>query len=274
MVDQKGHHRMSLSISHASYEANGTSLLTDVTLDVASATCTAVIGPNGAGKSTLLRLASGDIRPTSGSVHIEGRSLAQMNVPSRAKLRSVLAHQLAADVTFTVQQVVAMGRYPYRFDQPHDPREDQGVIDSVINSLDLSGLRHRQVRSLSGGEQQRVAIARVLAQQAPVVLLDEPTTALDIKHQQSVMALIKALGASGHAVVAVLHDLNMAPQFDQVILLDKGRIAAAGTPSDVLTGEGLTTVYGHSIDVVDHPTRPGILMVPRPQTGQEHTDDT
>lgn len=273
MVDQKGHHWMNLSVSHASYEIDGISLLTDVTFDVTSATRTAVIGPNGAGKSTLLRLAAGDALPTSGSVRIGEKPLAQLNVPSRAKLRSVLAHQLATDVPFTVQQVVAMGRYPYRFDRPHDSLEDQSVIDSMIDSLDLASLRHRQVRSLSGCEQQRVAIARVLAQQAPVVLLDEPTTALDIKHQQSVMALIEALGDSGHTVVAVLHDLNMTPHFDQVILLHEGRIIAAGNPSDVLTTERLTAVYGHPIDVVDHPTRPGMLMVPRVRPDQGHTDD-
>ncbi len=254
---------MKLSIRQVSYRTNMTSLLDEVTLDIEGGARTAVIGPNGAGKSTLLRTAAGDISPTSGAVFYGDSALAEMNASERARSRAVLSQQQPTDVYFTAEQVVSMGRYPYRFDRANDAETDRTAIESAISRLDLTSLRHRQVRSLSGGEQQRVAIARVLAQQAPIVLLDEPTTALDIGHQESVMALIEALGSDGHSILAVLHDLNMASHFDQAILLHEGRVAALGAPIDVLTTENLTNVYGHPIDVVDHPTRPGILTVPK-----------
>jgi iron complex transport system ATP-binding protein len=254
---------MRLSITHLGYRANDNSLLKDVSLVVPSGGLTAVIGPNGAGKSTLLRVAAGDVAPTSGSVSYGDTPLSGMSVARRARSRAVLAPQQATEIPFTVHQVISMGRYPHRFDRGTKPETEQAMIESAIDLLDLGDLRHRQLRSLSGGEHQRVAIARVLAQRAPIILLDEPTTALDIRHQESVMTLLAELAANGHSVLAVLHDLNMVSHFDQVILLNEGRVAAAGTPQDVLTTERLTTVYGHPIDVVDHPTRPGVLMVPR-----------
>lgn len=255
---------MRLAISNVSFSSDGISLVEGVTLHVASGGITAVVGPNGAGKTTLVRVAAGDVPPTSGSVTYGDTPVVDLHVAQRALLRSVLTQQHSTEISFTVDQVVSMGRYPYRFEQTHEPAADHEAIESAITALDLEDRRHRQVRSLSSGEQQRVAIARVFAQQAPIILLDEPTTALDIRHQESVMALIEDLGARGHTILAVLHDLNMVSHFDQVILLDEGRIAASGSPGDVLTTERLTAVYGHPIDVVDHPTRPGMLMVPRP----------
>jgi len=134
-----------------------------------------------------------------------------------------------------------------------------------IHSIWGSFARGRSVScpAASSGEQQRVAIARVLAQGAPLVLLDEPTTALDIAHRASVMALIEDLSPKGHTVFAVLHDLNMATHFDQVVLLHEGRMVASGGPNDVLTSDALSTVYSHPIDVVEHPKRPGLLVLPR-----------
>lgn len=254
---------MKLSVTQVSYRTNGHLLLEGVTFEVASGELTAVIGPNGAGKSTLVRIAAGDVNPTSGSVAYDDVNVGGLSVAHKARVRAVLAHQHSADVPYTVRQVVSMGRYPYRFDPGNEPLADHEAIESAIALLDLDGLRHRTVGTLSGGEQQRVAMARVLAQRTPIVFLDEPTTSLDIRHQESVMALIEALGTQGHTVLGVLHDLNMVSHFNKVILLNEGRVAASGTPREVLTTERLTSVYGHPIDVVEHPTRPGILMVPR-----------
>lgn len=255
---------MKLSIRGVSYRADTSSLLDNVSLEIDSGARTAVIGPNGAGKSTLLRIAAGDVAPTNGAVLYDGTPLSEINVSTRARSRAVLSQQQPTDVHFTVDQVVSMGRYPYRFDRANDATTDRTAIESAIALLDLTNLRHRQVRSLSGGEQQRVGMARVLVQQSPIVLLDEPTTALDIHHQESVMALLESLSAQGHSVLVVLHDLNLVSHFDDVVLLHHGTIAGSGPPSSVLTTELLTEVYGHHIDVVDHPTRNGILMIPRP----------
>ncbi len=238
-------------------------LIDDITLTMHPGTLTAVIGPNGAGKSTLLRLLAGDVAPSSGAITYDAEPLAHTSVRQLARLRAVLSQSHTSDIPFTVTQVVTMGRFPYRFDPSNTPAIDQQAVNHALEDLDLLALIDRPVRTLSGGEQQRVAIARVLAQNAPVVLLDEPTTALDIKHQESVITLIEGLRPRGHTVVAVLHDLNLATHFDQTLLLDHGRVSAAGPPRDVLTAEILSAVYSHPIDVVDHPTRPGVLMLPR-----------
>jgi iron complex transport system ATP-binding protein len=155
-----------------------------------------------------------------------------------------------------------MSRYVYRNDASILPGDDQRAVASALKALDLGALENRLVSSLSGGERQRTAVARTIAQETPLILLDEPTTALDIGHQEMVIRVIRSLGRSGRTVVAVLHDLNMATAFDQVVLLDGGNVAAYGTPHEVLNSKGLTKVYEHPIEVVEHPLRPGILVLP------------
>lgn len=254
---------MKLSINSIGYRANDTFLVNDVTIDVKSGGLTAVIGPNGAGKSTLLRVVAGDMPPTAGTVAYGTTSISSLSIAKRALLRSVLPQQHSSEIAFTVYEVVSMGRYPYQHGGLTEDTSEGEAVESAINALDLRNLQDRQVLSLSGGEQQRVAIARIVAQDAPIVLLDEPTTALDIKHQESVMALIADLGARGRTVLAVLHDLNLVSHFDQAVLMHEGRVAAQGAPEDVLTADSLSSVYGHPIDVVEHPTRPGPLVLPR-----------
>ncbi len=257
---------MRVTLNEVDLDVNGRSLVSGITLAVVPGTLTALIGPNGAGKTTLIRLLAGDIPATRGTVKYDDEFLDRIPIRRRARLRSVLPQSQTSATSFTVEQVISMGRYTYRLDQDGDIGQDGRLVDEAIDSLDLGELRSRQIRFLSGGELQRVAIARVLAQQAPLVLLDEPTTALDIGHKESVMALIEGLRPHGHTVVAVLHDLNMATHFDQVMLLDEGAIVASGTPDDVLTSDVLSAVYSHPIDVVEHPTRPGLLVLPRGAT--------
>jgi iron complex transport system ATP-binding protein len=254
---------MRTRVTDVSYAVAGHSLVDGISLDVPPGTMTAVIGPNGAGKSTLLHLIAGDIAPSDGSVWYGSEDLSTISLERRAKLRGFLDATREPDIAFTVDQVVAMGRFPHRFDSSTRGDTDQDAIEDAIVALDLSALRSRQVRSLSGGEQQRVAIARVLAQHSQLVLLDEPTTALDIGHQATVMAHIEHLPAQGRSVIAVLHDLSMAAYFDNVLLLRKGSIVASGGPSDVLTSTDLTRAYGHPIDVVDHPSSGRLLILPR-----------
>jgi iron complex transport system ATP-binding protein len=254
---------VNVSLDNVGFDAGGRSLVSNVSLELATGSLTALIGPNGAGKTTLLRLLAGDNLPSRGSVRYEGEPLDQIFVRRRAGLRAVMVEHHATDNPFTVEQVVSMGRYPFRGRADESVAQDRKWVDEAIDSLDLGEIRARPIRLLSGGEQQRVAIARVLAQQAPLVLFDEPTTALDLGHQEAVIALISDMGSQGHTVVAVLHDLNLTAHFDHVVLLDGGAAIAAGAPGDVLTSTVLSAVYHHPIDVVPHPRRDGVLVLPQ-----------
>ena len=254
---------MRVTLDGVDLDVNGRTLVSGITLALESGSLTALIGPNGAGKTTMIRLLAGDVPPTRGRVRYGDELLDRIPIGHRARVRSVLPQSHTPDTSFTVEQVVSMGRYAFRLDQDTTVGQERRFVSGAIDSLDLGELRTRQIRFLSSGEQQRVAIARVLAQGAPIVLLDEPTTALDIAHRESVMALIEDLSPQGHTVFAVLHDLNLATHFDQVVLLHEGGIVSSGTPDDVLTSDVLSTVYSYPIDVVQHPKRRGPLVLPR-----------
>ena len=255
---------MNVTARELSFDIDGARLVGPIDLAIEQGTLLAIVGPNGAGKSTLVRLLAGDLRPSTGSVTYDGREATHVSVANLARLRAVLAQQQSADVAFSVEEVVGMGRYALRTDPDIPPVQHQSAIDAAIETVDLQGLEDRPVASLSGGERQRTAIARVLAQGAPLMLLDEPTTALDIGHQQLVLETLVGLANRDRIVIAVMHDLNLAARFDDIIILDKGSMAAHGAADEVLTAERLSDVYGYPIQIVDHPLHPGSLILPQP----------
>ena len=256
---------MRLTADDLCLDVAGTRLVGPIDLSVGPGALLAIVGPNGAGKSTLLRLLAGDARPSAGSVTYDTRQASHIPVGELARLRSVLAQHQSEDVAFSVEEVVGMGRYALRMDPTVDSAQHQNAIDEAIARMGLRGLEDRPVARLSGGERQRTAIARTLAQDTPVVLLDEPTTALDIGHQQMVLETMATLSVQDRTVIAVLHDLNLAARFSDVILLDRGRLAAHGAANDVLTADRLSDVYEYPIEVLEHPLQPGNLILPRPQ---------
>lgn len=253
---------MRVTAADACYVTGNVKLICDASLDLDPGERLAIVGPNGAGKSTLLALLAGDLRPSEGSITYDAVDVATIPVRQLATARAFLGQRQADDIAFTVGEVVGMGRYTYRNDPTVGPDDDRRAVADALQALDLVAVESRSVSSLSGGERQRTAIARTLAQQTPLILLDEPTTGLDIRHQEMVLGLIRSLGRDGRTVVAVLHDLNMATAFDQVILFDQGAVAAHGAAEDVLNADLLTKVYNHPIEVVEHPLRPGILVLP------------
>ncbi|MEN8113710.1 MAG: ABC transporter ATP-binding protein [Actinomycetota bacterium] len=253
---------MIVSATAVAYESQGRELIHDVTLDLPPGELVAVLGPNGAGKSTLLRLLAGELTPTHGTVTYDERPVSTLTVREIAMQCAFLAQNQLDDVAFSVENVVGMGRYVYRRDPSVTPLDDRAAVANSIAAMGLSGLSERPMRSLSGGERQRAALARTLAQDTPLVLLDEPTTALDIGHQEMVMGLIRQLGSQGRSVVAVLHDLNLTAVFDRVLLMSGGTAVAYGDSQSVLTADRLSEVYEYPIDVVDHPLGRGHLVLP------------
>jgi len=236
-------------------------ILHGVDLRVAPGEWVTVIGPNGAGKSTLLR-AVGGLLPASGSVRLFGVELARMSRRARARRVATVTQSPVVPPGMTVFDYVLLGRTPYLPPLGRESAADLAVAHRVLARLGLSTLAGRQLATLSGGERQRVFLARALAQEAPLLLLDEPTTALDIGHQQEVLELVDELRRShGLTVLATMHDLSVAGEYaDRLVLLAGGAVAAEGTPATVLTEELLAAHCGARVRVI--PGDRGPLVVP------------
>jgi iron complex transport system ATP-binding protein len=203
---------------------------------------------------------SGDVKPTDGAVRIGGRDIRSVRHLELARLRSVLTQENQVSFPFTVAEVVEMGRSPWARTGSGD--DDERAISEAIRATDVSHLVARRYTSLSGGEKARVSLARVLAQSTPVVFLDEPTAALDLRHQEDVMSTAAALARSGRAVVVVVHDLSLAAAYaDRVALVADGRLESVGTPAEVFTAERVERVYGLPVEVVTQNGRPVILPI-------------
>ena len=236
----------------------------DLTLDAGE--LTAVVGPNGAGKSTLLRLLAGDLRPTSGTVLLAGEPLDGYDYDDLALRRSVFVQQTVRDIPFAVEAVVALGRSPHQRRADNSSEDDRLAVMSALERTATVHLAERVFATLSSGEQTRVSLARVFAQDTDVLLLDEPTTALDVAHEERVMSELRLLAGRDRAVLAVLHDLNAAANYaTRVVVVSEGKVRAIGTPADVLTDGLLSEVYGQPMRVVDHPFRdcPLVLVADR-----------
>ncbi|WP_280457224.1 heme ABC transporter ATP-binding protein [Nocardia carnea] len=236
-------------------------VLDDVDLDVTAGQVLALVGPNGAGKSTLLAVLAGELVPGRGGVELDGRPLERWTPIDMARRRAVLPQSHTVGFPFTAAEVIAMGRAPWQ----RTPRADRdnAMITDAMAATDCTHLAGRSFPSLSGGERARVALARVLAQDTATLLLDEPTAALDLGHQEAVLTLAADRAAAGAAVVVVLHDLASAAAYaDRVAVLDNGQLAATGTPRAVLTGELLSRVYRYPIEVLDHPDTGAQLVLP------------
>ncbi|MFJ3921818.1 ABC transporter ATP-binding protein [Streptomyces sp. NPDC090022] len=248
----------SLDVDDVSVVLGGRTLVDRVSLRAAAGEVVGLVGPNGAGKSTLLRTFYRALRPTSGRILLDGRDVWQMPGRSLARSLAAVLQETAGDFQLTVYDVVAMGRTPHKKAFAGDDRADRAVIAESLAELDVTALRHAPFDRLSGGEKQRVLIARALAQRAGTLVLDEPTNHLDLRHQLDVLRLVHRLGVT--AVIA-LHDLNLAAAFcDRICVLDGGRLVAEGAPGEVLTADLLAEVYRIEAEVTPH-ARTGIPQV-------------
>ncbi|MGY1439385.1 heme ABC transporter ATP-binding protein [Streptomyces reniochalinae] len=245
----------------AEVRLGGRQVLEGVDLSLRAGEVLALVGPNGAGKSTLLAALAGDTPLTSGSLCLAGRPVGQWTPRELAVRRAVLPQAATLAFPFTAEEVVRMGRAPWAGTFEED--EDDEAVGAAMADTQVGGFAARPFSDLSGGERARVALARVLAQRAPLTLLDEPTAALDLRHQELVLALCRSRAARADAVAIVLHDLNLAAAYaHRVALLDAGHLVTTGPPATVLTPEMLTRVYRHPVEVHPHPATAAPLVLP------------
>lgn len=230
----------------------GAAVLRGVDLALGAGEMAALIGPNGGGKTTLLRVAGRVLRAREGAVLLQGRDIWPMPQAQVARMVGYVPQWSGTGLEFTVQEAVLMGRYPHLSGWGRPGAADHAVADQAMRSTGVYGLRDRYLGELSGGEAQRVLIARCLAQGPQVMLLDEPTSHLDLAYQAEVLGLLGRLNAeAGLAVLAVMHDLNLAAQFfRRFVLLGGGEVMAGGGPDEVLTPAHLSRAYGAPVEVV------------------------
>lgn len=257
-----------LSVQNLSLRLGGRLILDNLHFTAAPGSLCVLMGANGAGKSTLLRTIAGEYPDYSGSIEIGGRSLKAMTVQEQARCRAVLSQQMQLQLPFTVEQVVAMGRFVYG-------QNDQPIVQYAMELLELQHLSTCNYLTLSGGQQQRVQMARVLAQLLDVpdiegkqyhgrkmLLLDEPVTGMDILHQQTALHLAARLARQGVLVIAVLHDFQLAAAFaERMVFLHKGSVHTQGDVRQVLTKENIRHCFRVEADVLDHPDYPYPLVV-------------
>ncbi len=247
-----------IDVDTISFSYGEHAILSDISLSVEAGSIVGLLGPNGTGKSTLLGIMSGDLQPDSGRVRLDGRELTTYDRRELALKRSVMPQAHEFPFSYLVADIVAMGRASH----PNDGCSDEEIIYDAMCATGVDHLADRDVTTLSGGEKARVTLARVLAQDAELVLLDEPTAALDIAHQQQTMGICSYLAEEGKGVVAVMHDIQLsAASCDLIALMSEGKIVAYGSPSDVLTSERLSQVYGWTIRV-DYLSDGTLVIVP------------
>lgn len=253
-----------LKATNLSLNLAGKALVDDVSFDVRQGEVVALVGPNGAGKTCLVKLLSGDVSPTKGSVQLMGRPLTSYSVKELAQRRSVMPQAAALSFPFTAAQVVLFGRNPH-IDKRGETLKDHEIVRDALSDTEMSYFGERNYLTLSGGEKARINLARILAQRAPIVFLDEPISHVDPRHQHRTLRIAKGLAQGGASVVVVLHDLNLAATYaDRVGVMSQGQLRAIGTPEDVLTENLLQDIFQVGFHRLDSPKQehPLLTVVP------------
>lgn len=269
-----------VSIDTIQFKAGSRIILQDITARLQPGRLTVLLGANGAGKSTLLKLIAGEKNPSAGRIALDNRLLSEYSSAELAVQRAVLTQQYAIALPFKCKEVVMMGRYPH-FNQVPSTK-DEAIVRLCMEDMMVDSLADRWFHTLSGGEQQRVQMARVLAQIFPIedvrnklLLLDEPTSSMDCLHQQLCLRKAKELAQAGCTVVIVLHDLNLAAQYaDDVILLKNGKLLETGTTAEVFQPAFIQRAYGFEVDIIHHPGYAFPIIIPVPQPVRQNFQTT
>ena len=257
---------MSLAVEHASLVLDGKRILDDVSFAIQPGKLNALIGPNGAGKSSLLRVILGFEPTAHAEIAFEGADFHALPRKIRARTAALVEQSVATDQPIAVHDVVMLGRLPHQGLWSADTQtDDEAIVADALARTGMENFAARRYSTLSGGEQQRVQIARALAKRPRLILLDEPTNHLDLSAQIAVMEILRALAADGLTILVTMHDLNLtAAWFDTVIALDRGRVARQGSPQNVIDPAFLAQVYGVAATIVPNPAsgRPMIAYGP------------
>jgi iron complex transport system ATP-binding protein len=233
-----------LLVRSLGWKIGGATIVQDIELSVDKGELVGVIGPNGAGKTTLLRLVAGLLVPTTGAVYLDGRDLAAMDDRSRARKLAFMSQETAQSFPFTVMEILLMGRYPHLGRFEREGAEDHERARRTLSYVGLSGLENRSFGELSGGERQLVLFAKALVQDTEVLVLDEPSSNLDIRHQDRIFSMAQELAGEKRVVLTSVHNLGVAAQYcSRLLLLERGTVAADGRPEEVLRSEILDRVY-------------------------------
>lgn len=253
-----------LRITDARLAYDARTVAEDLSLEIPEGSFTVIIGPNACGKSTTLRALSGLLRPRAGSVVLDGRDIRDLRAKELARRLGLLPQSAIAPEGITVRDLVARGRYPYQSMLSRWTTEDEQAVVRALEATGTMDLAARGVDELSGGQRQRAWVAMALAQETGLLLLDEPTTFLDVAHQISLLDLFASLHAAGRTVVAVLHDINHAAAYaSRLVVMKDGAVVSHGTPREVITPDMLGDVFGLDAVVIEDPLNGGPLMVPR-----------
>ena len=229
-------------------------ILEDVSFDVKAGEMVGLIGPNGAGKSTLLKTMRGILAPLAGEIFVMGQRIGDLSAKDFAKSAAYLQQHLEMTFDYSAREVVLSGRYPYLSWWRQEQAHDIAIAEACMAYTGVAELAEKPLSAMSGGQRQRVLLAKVLAQQTPVLFLDEPATGLDIIYQEEIFRFCRELCAAGKTVVLVAHELSLAARFcSRLLLIGRGALLADGLPREVLTAELLTRAYGAPVKVVENP---------------------
>lgn len=252
---------------------DSTTIIDALDVQIPHGKITALVGPNGCGKSTLLRGFARLLKPRAGAAYLDGKRILQIPTKELAKQLGMLPQNPVAPEGLTVRELVAQGRYPHQAWFQQWSEEDEAMTNQALEITNMTDFMHRPVDALSGGQRQRAWIAMTLAQNTEILLLDEPTTFLDMAHQIEVLHLLEQLNRAGRTIVLVVHDLNLAARYaHHIVAMRDGAIVATGTPHEVITAETLRAVFGVEVDIVTDPRTGVPLCMPYALAEQRHQD--
>lgn len=244
-----------IKVQNLSFNYGANIVLKDINTIIKKGSFVSILGPNGSGKTTILKNICSILKPKKGVILVNDKDVNMMRPKSIAKVMAVVHQGNECDFDFTVHDIVLMGRFPYQRRFKSENKEDLDIVEKSMRATQVWDFREKSIFEISGGERQRVMIARALAQQPRILLLDEPVSQLDIKHQINIMNICRKLNRDNEmTIVTTLHDINLAARYsDTIILMKKGKIEAVGSPQEVLTASNIKKVYGvdvkvHSLD--------------------------